>query len=121
MVICGMNDKIFELRKYLGLSLKAFGERIGYTGMRIGRFEKNIATPNERVIWKICQVFQVEPSYFSGELSVEQVVLKKEDSLSSTTAQRLRDARLEKGLSMWEWTGWCLVMREKDDIRQIKS
>lgn len=33
---------------------------------------------------------------------MEQTVQKKEDSLSSTTAQRLRDARLEKGLSMWE-------------------
>ncbi|MDY4508396.1 MAG: helix-turn-helix transcriptional regulator [Candidatus Faecousia sp.] len=33
---------------------------------------------------------------------MEQAVQKKEDSLSSTTAQRLRDARLEKGLSMWE-------------------
>ena len=33
---------------------------------------------------------------------MEQAVQKKEDSLSSTTAQRLRDAGLEKELSLWE-------------------
>ena len=80
-----MNEKIHELRSYLNLSLKAFGERIGYTGMHISQFEKNIATPDERVIQKICQAFQVEPSYFSGELSVEHAVQKKEDCIYSTT------------------------------------
>lgn len=86
----------------MGLSLKAFGELLGYTGTHISRFEKGIATPDERVIQKICQVFCVEPTYFTGELSVEQGVQKKYVNLSSVSAQRLTRARLEKGLSMWE-------------------
>ena len=97
-----MNKKMHELRIYLGLSLRAFGEPIGYTGMHISRFEKNVLIPDERVIQKICEVFHVEPSYFTGELSVEQAVQKKDVNLSSASAQRLRDARLEKNLSMWE-------------------
>lgn len=97
-----MGEKIHELRMYLGLSLKAFGEPLGYTGTHISRYEKNVVIPDERVIQKICQVFQVEPSYFTGELSIEQAVRKKEDSLSRAAAQRLTSARLEKGLSMWE-------------------
>ena len=97
-----MGEKIHELRMYLGLSLKTFGEPLGYTGTHISRFEKNVAKPDERVIQKICKVFQVEPSYFTGELSVEQAVRKKDDSLSSAAAQRLTSARIEKGLSMWE-------------------
>ena len=97
-----MDEKIHELRSYLDLSLKAFGEPLGYTGTHIGRFEKSIATPDERVIQKICQVFHVDPTYFTGELSVEQAVQKKDVNLSSASAQRLRDARLGKNLSMWE-------------------
>ena len=98
-----MDEKIHELRSYLDLSLKAFGEPLGYTGTHIGRFEKSIATPDERVIQKICQVFHVEPTYFTGELSVEQAVHKDaEDEVKSAAAQRLTSARLEKGLSMWE-------------------
>ena len=97
-----MDEKIHELRSYLSLSLKAFGEPLGYTGTHIGRFEKSIATPDERLIQKICQVFSVDPTYFTGELSVEQAVQKKDVNLSSVSAHRLRDARLEKNLSMWE-------------------
>ena len=98
-----MNKKMHELRIYLGLSLRAFGEPIGYTGMHISRFEKNVLIPDERVIQKICEVFHVEPSYFTGELSVEQAVHKDaEDEVKSAAAQRLTSARLEKGLSMWE-------------------
>ena len=97
-----MDEKIHELRSYLGLSLKAFGEPLGYTGTHISRFEKGIVAPDERVIQKIYKVFCVDPTYFTGEISVEQAVQRKDVNLSSTSAQRLRDARLEKKLSMWE-------------------
>ena len=96
-----MNKKIHDLRLYLGLSLRAFGAPIGYTGMHISRFEKNVLSPDERVIQKICQVFRVDPSYFTGELSVEQSV-QKVDVDTAGAGQRLTSARLEKGLSMWE-------------------
>ena len=96
-----MNEKIHELRMYLGLSLRAFGEPIGYTGMHISRFEKNVLNPDERVIQKICQVFHVDPSYFTDELSVEQSV-QKMDVDTAGAGQRLTSARQEKGLSMWE-------------------
>ena len=96
-----MNKKMHELRIYLGLSLRAFGEPIGYTGMHISRFEKNVLIPDERVIQKICEVFHVEPSYFTGELSVEQAVHKVEVDTAGA-GQRLKTARVDRGLSMWE-------------------
>ena len=96
-----VSNKIRDLRLYLGLSLRAFGEPIGYTGMHISRFEKNVLIPDECVIQKICQVFHVDPSYFTGELSVEQSV-QKVDVDTAGAGQRLTSARLEKGLSMWE-------------------
>lgn len=96
-----MNDKIHELRIYLGLSLKAFGEAIGYTGMHISRFEKNVLIPDERVIQKICQVFHVNPGYFTDEIPVYQAVQKVEVDTAGA-GQRLTKAREQKGLSMGE-------------------
>lgn len=96
-----VSEKIRELRAYLGLSLKAFGESLGYTGMHISRFEKNVFSPDERVIQKICEAFQVDPSYFTGEMPVEQAVQKVEVDTAGA-GQRLKTARVDKGLSMWE-------------------
>ena len=45
-----VDKKIHDLRLYLGLSLKAFGDDIGYTGMHISRFEKGVLSPDERAI-----------------------------------------------------------------------
>ena len=96
-----VDKKIHDLRLYLGLSLKAFGDAIGYTGMHISRFEKGVLSPDERAIQKICQVFRVDPEYFTGEMPVEQAVQKVEVDTAGA-GQRLSIARQEKGLSMWE-------------------
>lgn len=96
-----MGDRIHDLRSYLGLSLKAFGEAIGFSGNHISRFEKNVFSPDERVIQKICDVFHVDPSYFTGEMSVEQAVQKVEVDTAGA-GQRLKTARVDRGLSMWE-------------------
>lgn len=98
-----MNEKILELRMYLGLSLRAFAGPIGYTASHIMRIEKNIVNLDEHVIRKICEVYRVEPSYFKGELSVEQAVHKDDKKIvKSEAGRRLKIARLEKGLSMLE-------------------
>ena len=96
-----MGDRIHDLRSYLGLSLKAFGEAIGFSGNHISRFEKNVFSPDERVIQKICDVFHVDPSYFTGEMPVEQAVQKVEVDTAGA-GQRLKTARVDRGLSMWE-------------------
>ena len=96
-----MGDRIHDLRSYLGLSLKAFGEAIGFSGNHISRFEKNVFSPDERVTQKICDVFHVDPSYFTGEMPVEQAVQKVEVDTAGA-GQRLKTARVEKRLSMWE-------------------
>ena len=96
-----MNENIHELRMYLGLSLRAFGEPIGYTGMHISRFEKGVLSPDERAIQKICQVFRVDPEYFTGEMPVDQAVQKVEVDTAGA-GHRLNIARQEKSLSMLE-------------------
>ena len=96
-----MGDRIHDLRSYLGLSLSDLGRAIGYTGTHILRIEQEVVHPSERVIQKICDVFHVDPSYFTGEMPVEQAVQKVEVDTAGA-GQRLKTARVERGLSMWE-------------------
>ena len=96
-----MGDRIHDLRSYLGLSLSDLGRAIGYTGTHILRIEQEVVHPSERVIQKICDVFHVDPSYFTGEMPVEQAVQKVEVDTAGA-GQRLKTARVEKRLSMWE-------------------
>ena len=101
-----MGDRIHDLRSYLGLSLKAFGEAIGFSGNHISRFEKNVFSPDERVIQKICDVFHVDPSYFTGEMPVEQAVQKVE--VDTAGAGQLNIPVLMSMLSGDQETDWQL-------------
>ena len=96
-----VDKKIHDLRSYLGLSLKAFGEPIGYTGTHILRIEQKAVNPSEQFIQKVCEGLHVDPEYFTGEMPVEQAVQKVEVDTAGA-GQRLSIARQEKGLSMWE-------------------
>ena len=96
-----MSNKIRDLRLYLGLSQKNFGGAIGYTGNHIHRIEQKAVNPSEQLLQKVCDAFRVDPDYFTDELPVEQAVQKvKVDTAGA--GLRLRIARQEKSLSMWE-------------------
>ena len=96
-----VDKKIHDLRLYLGLSLKAFGDAIDYTGTHILRIEQKAVNPSEQFIQKVCEGLHVDPEYFTGEMPVEQAVQKVEVDTAGA-GQRLSIARQEKGLSMWE-------------------
>ena len=96
-----VGEKIHDLRLYLGLSLKAFGDAIGYTGSHILRIEQKAVNPSEQFIQKVCEGLRVDPEYFTGEMPVDQAVQKVEVDTAGA-GHRLSIARQEKGLSMWE-------------------
>ena len=96
-----VSNKIRDLRLYLGLSQKNFGEAIGYSGNHIHRIEQNAGNPSEQLLRKVCDVFHVNPDYFTAEMPVDQAAQKVEVD-TAEAGQRLRIARQEKGLSMWE-------------------
>lgn len=96
-----VDKKIHDLRSYLGLSLKAFGEQIGYTGTHILRIEQKAVNPSEQFIQKVCEGLHVDPEYFTGEMPVYQAVQKVEVDTAGA-GQRLKTARVDRGLSMWE-------------------
>ena len=73
-----VDKKIHDLRSYLGLSLKAFGDAIDYTGTHILRIEQKAVNPSEQFIQKVCEGLHVNPEYFTGEMPVDQAVRKVE-------------------------------------------
>ena len=97
------SESIKELRQYLGLSLRAFGKPLGYSGTQISRFEQNISAPSSRFIEKICEVYDVDQGYFNGDVELTDAIRKisKEEN-NRIVGNRLRLSRCEKGLSMRE-------------------
>lgn len=54
-----LNKRVKELRKYLGLTLEKFGERIGVTKVTISRIENGINNVTEQMFKSICREFNV--------------------------------------------------------------
>lgn len=58
-----INERIYRLRKHLGLSQEAFGQRIGIKKASISMIEKGKNNPSEQTIKSICRVFDVNESW----------------------------------------------------------
>ena len=80
-----IGDRIYSLRKDLGLSQGAFGEKIGIKKSSVSSMEKNKSNPSEQTIKSICREFNVNYSWLvtgSGE-----VFLKTDDALFEALAE----------------------------------
>ena len=96
--------RIKNLRKYLNLTLASFGNALGCSGTQVQRFEQNKTEPSERLIQKICEIYEVDRGYFTGMMELEDAVSENQifdkDKNRKEVGARLRLARTEKGLSM---------------------
>lgn len=54
-----MNNRIREVRKQAGLSMQAFGEKIGVSSPSISKIESGINNPSEQTIRAICSEFHI--------------------------------------------------------------
>lgn len=61
-----IGKRIQSLRQYLNLSMRTFGERIGYSGTQISRLETGETKPSEEVLALISETYHVKPGYFEG-------------------------------------------------------
>ena len=66
-----MNERIKKLRKYLDLTQKEFGERIGIKGNTIANYELGRNEPIDAVVSLICREFNVSEEWLrngAGEM-----------------------------------------------------
>lgn len=54
-----MNNRIREVRQSAGLSMKAFGDRIGISSASVSKIETGINNPSEQTIRAICSEFHI--------------------------------------------------------------
>lgn len=72
-----LSAKIKNLRKYLNLTLASFGTALGYSGSQVQQFEQNKTEPLESLIKRICEIYDVDPGYFEGEVDLQDAVSKE--------------------------------------------
>ncbi|RDY30162.1 helix-turn-helix domain-containing protein [Lachnotalea glycerini] len=58
-----MNQRLKELREYLGLSMDKFGSRIGVTRSAISKMESGASKMSEQSILSICREFNVNEDW----------------------------------------------------------
>ena len=63
-----LNERIKTVRSHYGLSLRAFGERIGISAPSVAKLESGENNPREQTIRAICSEFSVRRDWLeSGE------------------------------------------------------
>lgn len=98
-----MNKKIVELRNKLGLSRVAFAKDLGSSATQMKRMEIGTVIPDDEFIQKICSTYHVNPSFFTGEVDIEDAVtVVSPEEKKKQVGKRLKKMRIEKGLTLKE-------------------
>lgn len=82
-----MNDRVKELRKYLGLSGENFGAKLGLTRMAISKIENSQVGVAESNIKAICREFNVNEDwlrYGKGDMFNELSQISLDDLLADS-------------------------------------
>lgn len=96
-----MNEKIKELRTTLNLSINQFALPLERSATYFKMVERNRATPNEKLVKQICEVYHVNPEYFFGEMKVEDAVeVKSNEEKNREIGRRVKEIRTEKGMTL---------------------
>ena len=109
-----MNNRIKELRKYLELSQKEFGDRIGVKQGSVAAYESGSRIPLDAIISSICREFGVSEHWLrtgEGSMLVELSEQKKiaaflgdlmRDEENGSFKRRLIEALSEMNSDEWE-------------------
>ena len=87
-----MNERIKELRKYLGLTLEKFGERIGVTKVAISNIEKGNRNVTEQMFKSVCREFNVSEQWLrngTGSIFVKDNNISFDEFLEKNEATDL--------------------------------
>mgnify|MGYP000010319743 CR=1 FL=1 len=90
-----MNERLKELRNYLGLSQEAFGETVGVTKAAISRIESGINSLSDRMILSIVTQHNVSEEWLrTGNGSMFNAMSEDEDPVQHDVHQVASPAAL---------------------------
>lgn len=112
-----MQNRFFELRNSLGLTLEAFGARIGITRAAVSNIEKGRSNASDQVIRSICREFHVSEKWLrtgAGEmfegLTRDQAIAEFAADLMSDEDESFRK-RFVSILAMLDADDWAMLER----------
>lgn len=120
-----INNRIAELRKAVGLSMEAFGDKIGVTKSSINALEKGVNNPSEQTIKLIVKEFKVNPEwlrYGEGEMfremSFEEELAEYFGEVITNTSDSSKEfqRRLIHALSKLDDTDWKVLEKIADQL-----
>lgn len=102
----------------MGITLEAFGARIGITRAAVSNIEKGRSNPSEQVILSICREFDIDENWLrtgNGEMHIK---LTPREELARFTAQLQREdsfrARFVAALEALEPEDWAKIQQFVD-------
>ena len=98
-----MNKKIVELKNKLGLSRASFAKALDISPSQMARIEAGKVVLSDEFLLKVCGTFHVNPSFFTGEVDIEDAVtVVSPEEKKKQVGKRLKKMRIEKGLTLKE-------------------
>ena len=82
-----VNKRIAEVRATLGLSMRAFGNRLGITAPSINKIENGENNPSEQTIKLICKEFNVDYFWLTEGADVD-MFMKLPNTLMEKLSER---------------------------------
>lgn len=118
-----MNERIKELRQYLGLSQEAFGARIGITRASVSQIEKAVNGASNATMLNICREFNVNREWLETGAGSMFVELSRAEMAANIVASAIGsgdDFVLNTFIALGQLTPaqWQLV---KDFVEKIKG
>lgn len=115
-----MNNRIKEVRESHGLSMRAFGERVGIGGSSVMRIESGANNPSEQTIRAICSEFGVRRDWLeTGEGEMYAPVM--EDDAIGIIGQRMLDdpeytGRLFRAVAAMGEDSWRILAEKVHEL-----
>ena len=85
-----MNERIKELRKFLGLNQTEFGDRIGIKHTTVAGYESGSRTPIDSVVLSMCREFNVNEEWLrTGDGEMFNPVSQEDEFMRAATELRI--------------------------------
>lgn len=102
-----MNERIKELRKFLGLNQTEFGDRIGIKQTTVAGYESGSRTPIDSVVLSMCREFNVNEEWLrTGDGEMFNPVSQEDEFMRAATELRIEkeEGAMQALIEYWKMT-----------------
>lgn len=122
-----MNNRIKQLRKDQGLTLEAFGAKIGVTRAAVSNIENGRSNASDQLILSICREFKVNEEWLRNGTGQMQDVLSEDEQLVEFMTDLMTESsdsfrrRFISVVSELDADGWAFLEKLADELAKKKT